>query len=73
MENIKVMAENNGFKMSDMIKALVFLTNMYHQPSVNEQYIKFFEDGNLPARSCIAVHQLPKGGLVEIECVFFRP
>ena len=49
------MAEANGFKMSDMIKGMVFITDMAHQPAVNAEYIKFF-DGDLPARSCVAVH-----------------
>ena len=35
---------------------------------VNEVYAEFFEGKN-PARSCIEVAALPKGGLVEIECI----
>ena len=55
MENMQSIAVANGFKMDDMVKALVFITDMKNQPDVNAEYVKFFE-GDLPARSCVAVH-----------------
>ena len=73
LTNIKALAEANDFKMSDIIKATVYITDMKNQPAVNEAYCKFFDADNLPARSCIAVHQLPIGALVEIECIYFKP
>jgi 2-iminobutanoate/2-iminopropanoate deaminase len=39
---------------------------------VNEVYKKFYTD-DFPARTCIAIKALPKGGLVEIESVFYKP
>ena len=55
MENLQAIAVANGFKMDDIVKALVFVTDMKNQPDVNEEYRKFFK-GDLPARSCVAVH-----------------
>lgn len=40
---------------------------MAHFAEMNEAYAEFFL--HKPARSCVAVHQLPKGVLVEIECI----
>ena len=45
---------------------LVFITNMADFPLVNAEYSKVFAE-NPPARSCVAVKELPLGGLVEIE------
>ena len=44
----------------------VFITNMTDFPLVNAEYSKVFAE-NPPARSCVAVKELPLGGLVEIE------
>ena len=45
---------------------IVFITNMADFPLVNAEYSKVFAE-NPPARSCVAVKELPLGGLVEIE------
>lgn len=39
--------------------------------AMNEVYAKYF-DGAFPARSAVAVKELPKGALVEIECIAVR-
>ena len=46
----------------------VFLTDMGDFEEVNEEYEKHF-GGTKPARSCVAVKELPKGVRVEMECV----
>ena len=71
MQNLQACATSNGFKMSDAIKTTVFLTDMSHFAEVNVEYAKFFKN-DAPARSCVAVHQLPKGALFEVEAVFFK-
>ena len=40
---------------------------------VNEVYTRYFKGPDYPARTCFAVKTIPKGGLVEIESVFFKP
>jgi 2-iminobutanoate/2-iminopropanoate deaminase len=67
-ENIKAILTESGFKMSDIVKATVFLTDMSDFAVVNEIYASQF-DGDFPARSAIAVKTLPKNGLVEIEVI----
>lgn len=67
-ENIKAILAEAGFKMSDIVKATVFLTDMSDFAVVNEIYASQF-DGDFPARSAIAVKTLPKNGLVEIEVI----
>jgi len=57
-----------GTDKSKVLKTTIFLKNMSDFAVVNEVYAEFFEGKN-PARSCIEVAALPKGGLVEIECI----
>ena len=52
--------------MHDVTKTTVFLTDMAHYGEMNEIYIEEFGD-HRPARSAVAVAQLPLGALVEIE------
>ncbi|KAF2228598.1 YjgF-like protein, partial [Viridothelium virens] len=56
-----------GSALSRVVKTTVFLTDMANFAPVNEVYEKHF--AHKPARSCIAVAQLPKGVPVEIECI----
>ena len=71
LQNLKMLAQSNGFKLTDAIKTTVFLVDMGHFAEVNEEYAKFFKE-DPPPRSCVAVHQLPKGALFEVEAVFFK-
>jgi 2-iminobutanoate/2-iminopropanoate deaminase len=48
------------------VKATVYLTDMGDFAAVNEVYASFFSPP-FPARSCVAVKELPKGALVEVE------
>lgn len=50
-------------------KTLVLLKNIEDFEQVNEIYKSFFATGVYPSRSCFAVKELPKGALVELECV----
>ena len=51
-----------------IVKTTVFLQNMDDFAAMNGVYAEFFPE-NPPARSAVAVAALPKGALVEIECV----
>jgi 2-iminobutanoate/2-iminopropanoate deaminase len=57
--------------MADIVKTLVFLTDISDFKTVNGIYAKFFGDSP-PARSCVAVAALPLGGSVEIEAIAHR-
>lgn len=68
LANIAAILEEAGFEKSDVVKTTVFIKNMGDFGKVNEIYAAFFGDAK-PARSCVEVAALPKGGLVEIEFV----
>lgn len=68
LKNISVLLSKNGMNAENVIKTLVFLTDMNDFAVVNNEYAKFFST-NPPARSCVEVSKLPLGGLVEIEIV----
>ena len=73
MENLQAIAGANGFALDDAIKTTIFLTDMADQPAMNEIYAEFFSGSDAPpARTCVAVHQLPKGAKFEIEALFFK-
>ena len=54
--------------MNNVIKTAVFLADLKDFPVVNRIYESFFE-APYPARSCVQVAGIPKGALVEIECI----
>jgi 2-iminobutanoate/2-iminopropanoate deaminase len=71
LANIKAVLEEAGYSISSVVKTTVFLTTMENFTAMNEVYADFF-GSHKPTRSCVAVAQLPKNALVEIEAVAFR-
>lgn len=65
---MKLILEQAGSSMDKVVKCNVFITDMKNFAEVNGEYAKVFS-APLPARSCVAVYQLPKGVPVEIECI----
>ncbi len=57
-----------GTDLSHVVKTTVFLSDMADFAAMNEVYSTFFKEP-YPARSAVAVKALPKGALVEVECV----
>ena len=57
-----------GVDLSHVVKTTVFLSDMENFAAMNEVYAEFFKEP-YPARSAFAVKALPKGALVEIECI----
>ena len=68
LENIKAILSEAGLAMTDVVKTTVFLTDMSFFAEMNQVYSTYFESA-CPARSAVAVRELPKGALVEIECI----
>ena len=68
LKNVGAVLEEAGFRREDVVKTTVFLTDLGNFGKVNELYEEFFGETK-PARSCVEVSALPKGGLVEIEFV----
>jgi 2-iminobutanoate/2-iminopropanoate deaminase len=69
LENLRGVLEAAGASFADVVKTTVFLTTMDNFTALNEAYGEFFTDGPPPARSTVAVAGLPRGALVEIECI----
>lgn len=57
-----------GLSLKNVVKTTVFLADMADFAAMNEVYAQFFT-APFPARSAVAVKTLPKGALVEIECI----
>lgn len=68
LKNLETIMKEAGTDKTKIIKTTIFLTDMGDFAKVNEVYGSFFE-GNYPARSCVAVKELPKAAKVEIECM----
>ena len=66
LANLQALFEGEGSSLSAITKATVFLTDMDHYGEMNRIYLEAFGD-HRPARSAVAVAQLPLGALVEIE------
>jgi 2-iminobutanoate/2-iminopropanoate deaminase len=61
-----------GAELTDVVKTTCFLIDMDAFQTFNAAYVAGFV-GHRPARSTIAVRELPMGGLVEIEAVAYKP
>ena len=68
LKNIDAILAEAGYARTDVVKTTVFIRNMADFSTVNGIYADFF-GGHKPARSCVEVSALPKGGLVEIEVI----
>ncbi|MGD9129709.1 MAG: Rid family detoxifying hydrolase [Candidatus Woesebacteria bacterium] len=68
LENLANVLKAAGVTVKDVIKTTIFLINVNDYAIVNEIYGKFLQ-GHKPARSTVAVAELPKGAKIEIEAV----
>ena len=67
--NVKAVLEAAGAGVENVIKTTCFLADMKDFAAFNEVYASYFTEK--PARSCVAVKDLPKGVLVEIEVIAY--
>ena len=68
LSNARAILETAGLGLQQVVKITVFLADMADFAAMNEVYAQFFS-APFPARSAVAVKTLPKGALVEIECI----
>ncbi|MDR2109785.1 MAG: RidA family protein [Spirochaetaceae bacterium] len=68
LENCRAILEAAGLSLKDVVKTLVFMTDLSEFTAMNEVYASYFAE-NPPARSCIQVAALPLGAKIEIEVV----
>lgn len=67
MKNIEAILKEAGTSFENVVKTTCFLSDMAYFGAFNEIYGKYFT--SKPARSCVAVKQLPKDVLVEVEVI----
>jgi 2-iminobutanoate/2-iminopropanoate deaminase len=68
LENLKAVLEAGGATLSSVVKTTCFLRDMADFAAFNEVYARYFT-AEAPARSCVAVAELPRGALVEVEAI----
>ena len=67
MKNLGAVLTASGSSYDKAVKTVCFLANMSDFAVFNEIYGKYFS--GKPARSCVAVKELPKGVLLEVEVI----
>lgn len=71
LDNLKAIIEASGYSLTDVVKTTVFAADIADFSAVNEVYAGYFPR-EAPARSFVAVKDLPKGVGVEIEAVAWK-
>ena len=66
-KNVGAILEAAGVTLESVVKTTCFLADMGDFAAFNEVYARYFT--SKPARSCVAVRELPKGVLCEIEAI----
>jgi 2-iminobutanoate/2-iminopropanoate deaminase len=66
-KNVGEILREAGLGFEDVVKTTCFLADIGDFTAFNEIYAKYFT--SKPARSCVAVKDLPKGALCEIEVI----
>ena len=71
LQNLEAVLNSAGTSLAGVVKTTVFLTRMSDFQAMNAVYTTYFDgsDDLMPARSTVAVAELPRKALVEIECV----
>lgn len=72
MKNLTAVLKASGCGFEDVVKTTIFILTMDDFAAVNQVYSRFFSE-SYPARSTVAVSQLPKEARVEIEMIAMRP
>lgn len=67
IKNLEAILTKAGSSLEKAVKTTCYLTNIEDFVAFNQVYVKFFSSE--PARSCVAVKQLPKNALIEIEVI----
>ena len=70
LKNIDGLLTDAGYTEADVVKTTCFLSDIANFAAFNEVYSTYFV--HKPARSCVAVRDLPKGAMVEVEVIAWR-
>ena len=67
LKNVGGILKEAGPDYKNVVKTTCFLANIADFAKFNEVYAKYFSADPKPARSCVAVKDIPKGALCEVE------
>ncbi len=70
MKNVEAVLAEAGLTQENVVKTTCFLSDMANFGAFNAVYGAYFT--SKPARSCVAVRELPKSALVEVEVIAYR-
>jgi 2-iminobutanoate/2-iminopropanoate deaminase len=68
LQNLEAVLKSGGSSFDKVVRTTIYLVSMADFAAVNEVYGKRFPN-HKPARATVAVKELPKQGLVEIDCI----
>jgi 2-iminobutanoate/2-iminopropanoate deaminase len=68
LKNLAAVLQAGGASLAKVARTTIYLTSMADFAAVNEVYGRHF-GAHKPARATVAVKELPKNGLVEIDCI----
>ena len=70
LRNLDAVLKQAGASPSNVVRCTVFLADLNDFVKVNEIYAEYFKNNAVaPSRSCVQAAALPKGALVEIDCI----
>ena len=70
MKNVEAVLAEAGLSQENVVKTTCFLSDMANFSAFNAVYGAYFS--SKPARSCVAVRELPKSALVEVEVIAYK-
>ena len=70
MKNVEAVLSEAGLSQENVVKTTCFLSDMGNFAAFNAVYGEYFT--SKPARSCVAVRELPKSALVEVEVIAYK-
>ena len=70
IENLKAVLDAGGSSLDNVIKTTCYLLTMDDFAAFNAVYAEYFA-ASVPARACVAVAELPKGALCELDAIAF--
>ena len=69
LKNLIAVVKAAGGETSNVIRTTIYLTDLNDFTKVNQIYAETFDNKVSPARACVEVSNLPKGGKIEIDCI----
>lgn len=74
MDNLAIVLEGVGLGLENVVQARVYITHFERDyAAMNQTYQSYFEEGRLPARTCVGVTALAVDALVEVDVIARRP